>query len=85
MASEIPTRMLNQEKSIFLDLKFSNDILRALVICGLFNIIKIFTGEIDITLLNILVSNNSELMLQFLNFLHIVCCVNRINPIKEPF
>jgi hypothetical protein len=42
MASEIPTRMLNKKLIIIFDLKFS---LRALVICGLLNIIKIFTKK----------------------------------------
>jgi hypothetical protein len=40
MASEIPTHMLNPKNFIISDLKFS---LRALVICGLFNITKILT------------------------------------------
>jgi hypothetical protein len=48
MASEIPTHMLNQQKFIISGLKFS---LRALVICGLFNITKFVTRKEYIILL----------------------------------
>lgn len=89
MASEIPTHMHNQKLSIIFDLKFS---LCALVICGLLNIIKILTRMEYMVLLIFLVFNNSELVScalakkrQFMSSLHIVCCVNWNNPIKEPF
>ena len=82
MASEIPTHMPNPEKYLIPGLKFS---LRALVICGLFNTTKIFTKKVYIVHLILLVFSNSELLKQFLNFLHIVCCVNKDNFIKELF
>jgi hypothetical protein len=81
MASEIPTHMLNPKKFVISDLKFS---LRALVICGLFNITKLVTKKEYIILLTFLVFCNSELLYQFLNSLHIVRCVNWIIPIKGP-
>lgn len=59
MASEISTRLLNLEKFIIPGLKFA---LRALVICGLFNITKIFTKKIYIIYLIPLVFSNSELL-----------------------
>jgi hypothetical protein len=59
MASEIPTNMLNPKKFVISDLKFS---LRALVICGLFNITKIVTRKEYIILLTFIVFCNSELI-----------------------
>jgi len=59
MASEIPTHMLNPKKFIISDLKFS---LRALVICGLFNITKFVTKKEYIILLTFLVFCNSKLI-----------------------
>ena len=73
--------MLNPKKFVISDLKFS---LRALVICGLFNITKLVTKKEYIILLTFLVFCNSELLYQFLNSLHIVRCVNWIIPIKGP-
>ena len=59
MASEISTHQLNLEKFIIPGLKFT---LRALVICGLFNITKIFTKKIYIIYLIPLVFSNSKLL-----------------------
>lgn len=59
MASEISTHQLNLEKFIIPGLKFA---LRALVICGLFNITKIFTKKVYIIYLIPLVFSNSELL-----------------------
>ena len=59
MASEIPTHMLNPKKFVISDLKFS---LRALVICGLFNITKIVTRKEYIILLTFIVFCNRELI-----------------------
>lgn len=59
MASEISTHLLNLEKFIIPGLKFT---LRALVICGLFNITKIFTKKIYIIYLIPLVLSNSKLL-----------------------
>ena len=59
MASEISTHQLNLEKFIIPGLKFA---LRALVICGLFNITEIFTKKIYIIYLIPLVFSNSKLL-----------------------
>jgi hypothetical protein len=59
MASEISTHMLNLHLYINEDLKFA---LRALVICGLFNITKIVTIKEYIILLTLIVFSNSELL-----------------------
>jgi len=82
MASEIPTHMLNQKLISIFDLKFS---LRALVICGLLLNIKFFTRKEYSVLLIFLVFNIIVLIKQYRSFLHIVCCVNWSNSIKEPF
>ena len=78
MASEIPTNMLNSENSFIPSLKLS---LRALVICGLSYITKIFTDEI---LFQLGVFSNMNCINSLIS-LHIVCCVNKAAFIKELF
>jgi hypothetical protein len=79
MASEIPTCMLNSENSFIPSLKF---LLRALVICGLSYITKIFTNEIIFHKMGVFSNMNCK---NSLISLHIVCCVNKAAFIKELF
>lgn len=79
MASEIPTNMLNFENSFIQSLK--KIFLRALVICGLSYIIRIFTNETKLFQIKG-VPNNMNLK-NSLTSLHIVCCVNKYLFIKE--
>lgn len=85
MLACIAIDLLNELKKFTASRLSENKKLRALVFGGLFNNIKkIFTKNEIIYFKIFLVFSNSELINQFLKFLHIVGCVNRIISIKGP-
>lgn len=79
MASEVPTNMLNLLNSFITSLKY---ILCALVTCGLSYNTKIFTDEIIFHIMGVFSKMNC---INSLISLHTVCCVNKVNFIKELF